>query len=144
MAYPDTEKQYTPKNHCVDRITLDNALSSQERKLFSIKKSDEIYKVEKFNSLWYALYFPQLTGLNEIEKELASTTDINFATSQKLYERLNKYIITYYDTNKDEVLDDEIEKHLDKYKEKFIKKILVKTIGYIKHTHWSIAIFNKK
>ena len=69
MAHPDTEKQYPPKSHRVDRITLDNALSSQEKKLSSIKKLDEIYKVEKFNSLWYALYFPQLTELNEIERE---------------------------------------------------------------------------
>ena len=59
-------------------------------------------------------------------------------------ERLNKHIITYYDTKQDEVLDDAIDKHLDKYKEKFIKKVLVKTIGYIKHTHWSIALFNKR
>ena len=59
-------------------------------------------------------------------------------------ERLNKHIITYYNTKQDEVLDDEIDKHLDKYKEKFIKKVLVKTIGYIKHTHWSIALFNKR
>ena len=35
-------------------------------------------------------------------------------------ERLNKHIITYYDTKQDEVLDDEIDKHLDKYKEKFM------------------------
>ena len=58
--------------------------------------------------------------------------------------RLDKDIITYYETKKDEVLDDKIEKHLDKYKEKFIKKVLVKTMRYIKHTHWSIALFNKK
>ena len=69
MSHTDTEKQYSLKSHCIDRIALDNALSLQERKLSSIKKSDEIYKVEKFSSLWYALYFPQLTELNEFQRE---------------------------------------------------------------------------
>ncbi len=69
MSHTDTKKQYSLKSHCIDRIALDNALSLQERKLSSIKKSDEIYKVEKFSSLWYALYFPQLTELNEFQRE---------------------------------------------------------------------------
>lgn len=58
--------------------------------------------------------------------------------------RLHQPILTYYETKEDEVLDDKIEEHLDHYKEKFIKNVLIKTMGFIKQTYWSIASFNKK
>ena len=68
MANPSTEKQYSLKKHCVNHISPVNAFSSRERITLN-KKSDEIYKVVSFDSLWYALYFPQLTELNETQRE---------------------------------------------------------------------------
>ena len=58
--------------------------------------------------------------------------------------RISKYIIEYYETNDDEKLDDNIEYHLNKYKEKLIKNVLIKTMGFIKQTYWSVALFNLK
>ena len=69
MAHPDTGKKCSLKNDYANRINSINVSSSQERKLSSVKKSDDIYKAVNFNSLWYALYFPQLKKLNETQKQ---------------------------------------------------------------------------
>ena len=59
-------------------------------------------------------------------------------------DRIHNPIIQYYKTKDEYKLDEDLDSHLDKYKEKIIKKVLIKTMGFIKQSYWSIALFNIK
>ena len=69
MENPDVRRQYSLASYFDEGIKPTNTFLSRGENLDSIEKPAEVYSPANPDSLWYALYFPQLAELDEAQQE---------------------------------------------------------------------------
>lgn len=69
MENPDIRRQYSLASYFDEGINPTNTFLSRGENLDSIEKPAEVYSPANPDSLWYALYFPQLAELDEAQQE---------------------------------------------------------------------------